>query len=637
MATEPQCLAGPSVAGPSTAASNKSAHQYQHFIPQFLLKNFSHKYVAPDYPDAARGRRRDPRTGIYSGEPVVNCLRLSDGFSLEECPARRACGLENMYEDTENPLKDYSHLENKFAALESTASLIYRKIIKTYKDGKDDIWLTRAEQDVLRKFMFLLTLRSVQYHRKFNLDSIQEYEGEDKGWLQEYMEGCRVIKPIDVWLQSLETIIDLEIDTDGKWEKFIKEAIYFPIGDMFVDYINEMYMTICTPDNHVEEFILTDNCCNVIEGRTPAYPDTNAVNHLDLAPCFHKFAPISPKLMIVLRSTLLPEPLDSANSVVTMWRQVQQQIWIDTRFGNGTKSLLEDLPIRKAKTTYMEEQLAYIKGLSQFMEREGREGTCKWTIASSGGHDLEQTNVQNVAAAKFLEDPNRAKDGTGGTTDSFQEDMAAAAIMLETWTMSVDLNYGSPEYEATCRRKLERLLEVATRALQSVQNVTLFVKEEYQGSEDLLAYAHSIIPDNEINVAMYKAFNESIAVVRGAGCGLESMGHFSLFGDAKWRIPNPASGQDEPFKVGKAKVNGKRGRKGKKTVCPAAPDVAIGKVSTESPGQNQQLDVKEKIDAQKAICSSQSGANKRKTSTGATKPCEDDKTKEEAEEEINRP
>ncbi|EHK18132.1 uncharacterized protein TRIVIDRAFT_134565, partial [Trichoderma virens Gv29-8] len=354
--------------------------QYQHFIPQFLLKNFSHKYVAPDYPDAARGRRRDPRTGIYSGEPVVNCLRLSDGFSLEECPARRACGLENMYEDTENPLKDYSHLENKFAALESTASLIYRKIIKTYKDGKDDIWLTRAEQDVLRKFMFLLTLRSVQYHRKFNLDSIQEYEGEDKGWLQEYMEGCRVIKPIDVWLQSLETIIDLEIDTDGKWEKFIKEAIYFPIGDMFVDYINEMYMTICTPDNHVEEFILTDNCCNVIEGRTPAYPDTNAVNHLDLAPCFHKFAPISPKLMIVLRSTLLPEPLDSANSVVTMWRQVQQQIWIDTRFGNGTKSLLEDLPIRKAKTTYMEEVNGELKPRTGQNHKPGQHDNFCFTI-----------------------------------------------------------------------------------------------------------------------------------------------------------------------------------------------------------------------------------------------------------------
>ncbi|KAL7911827.1 hypothetical protein GGI35DRAFT_300050 [Trichoderma velutinum] len=726
MATEPNCLAvGPNATGPNIAAS-KPSHRYQHFIPQFLLRNFAHKYVAPDSSDAAKGRKRNSKTGMYSGEPAVNSLRLSDEFSLEESPVRRTCGLENMYEDTGNLLKDHGHLEKKLAGLESTASFIYRKIIKIYKNGKDRIWLTRKEDDFLRKFMFLLTLRSVQYHRKYNLDSALEYDGDDRVWLQEYMEAYGFTKPIDVWLQSLETIIDLEIDLDGNWNELIKERIYFPIADLFIDHMNKMHMTICTPNNHAEEFVLTENCCNVNEGRIPAYQNENMINHLDLAPCFHKFAPISPKLMIVLRYNLLPEPLEGASLVATARRQAQTQKYVETQFSNGTKSMLGDLPIRRAKNTSMEEvngglvprtersqkscecdnfcftifkisaqhvrtingllinlafhglriiflkkkaflelitwflaepcivgtkltekhgaqQLAYIRGLFQFMRRERREIAFKWTSVPNKDGDPDQVHIYNVAATKFLEDLNRGNDGTGldletiykrlgGTTETLDEDMAVATIMFETWTMSVDLNHGSPEYESTCRKKLERLLAghqgrtstrfwiflkkmrlaqaVSTRALQSVHGVALFVKPECQGSEDMLAYAHSTVPDKELNVAMYKAFNESIVLVRGAACGLESMGQFSLFGNDKWRTSKP-SGREEPREVDKKKKE----KNGKKTGRPVLPDNTNEKTSTESVCKNKQLDSKEKSDDdKKESCSSQPENMNRKAS-----------------------
>lgn len=45
---------------------------------------------------------------------------------------------------------------------------------------------------------------------------------------------------------------------------------------------------------------------------------------------------------------------------------------------------------------------------------------------------------------------------------------------------------------------------------------------------------------------MYKAFNESIALTRGPGCSLESMGLFWLFGDERWRIPSPFSRRNQP-------------------------------------------------------------------------------------------
>ncbi|KKP00867.1 hypothetical protein THAR02_07013 [Trichoderma harzianum] len=674
MATEPDPLAvGPDTTGPSIAAS-KPLRQYQHFIPQFLLKNFAHKYVAPNSQDTAKGQKRNAKTGMYSGEPAVNTLHLSGDFYLEECAIRRTCGMEDMYEDTENLLKDHGHLEKKFAAMESKASLIYRKIVKT-----------------------------VKYHRKYNLDNVQDYDGDDKVWLQEFMETYGLAKPLDVWLQSLEMIIDVEIDPAGIWVELIKHSIYFPIADTFIDHMNKMYMTICTPEDHVDEFILTDNCCNVTEGKIAAYYIEAMMNHVDLAPCFHRFAPISPKLMIVLRYNLLPESIDSENPVPTVRQQTQNE----TDFGNGNESILENLPIRKAMITPMEEvngqlvprigkdqklcecdnfyftifklsaehvriinsllidlafhgsriiffrkkaflnliawylaepciigekltekhgaqQLSYIRGLFQFMRREGREIPFKWTFELNEYGDLDQLHIRNVATTKFLEHPNHGKDGTGldhktlyeklgGTDETFHSDMAAATIMFETWTMSVDLNYGSSEYESSCRKKLERLLTghqgqsntrfwlflkkmrlgqaVANRALHSVQGVALLVKPECQGSEDVLAYAHSIVSDKELNVAMYKAFNESIVMVRGAGNGLESMGHFSLFGSKKWRNSKP-SGRGEPCEVDKKK----QGKKSEEMVSPALPDGRKGEASTESACKEKQFEAKEKRD-----------------------------------------
>lgn len=38
---------------------------------------------------------------------------------------------------------------------------------------------------------------------------------------------------------------------------------------------------------------------------------------------------------------------------------------------------------------------------------------------------------------------------------------------------------------------------------------------------------------------MYKAFIESMDLIRGPGRGVESMGHFDLFDDPSWRIPTP--------------------------------------------------------------------------------------------------
>lgn len=329
--------------------------EYQHFIPQFLLRNFSHKYAPPGKSKEGKSKKRDPKKKMYPGDQAVNSLCLSDDeFSFDECSVRRTCGLENMYVSPTKPLQDHGHLEKKFADFENKASCIYRKIIKAYEDGKPTIWLKRTEKDVLRKFVFLLGDRGEGFHRKYNLDSMQDYDDDDdKELLQHYMAKHGFTKPIDVWFQSLEAIIDLDIDTEGDWMQHISDSIYFPIAVKFISHICDMYMAICTPVNHDEEFILTDTCYNVSEGRTVAYFDISTGKHANIGPKFHRFAPISPRLLIVLRSTHLPEPLEDADPAIKVQREFQRQLCINSIYGSGIESILEDLPIRKARNNYM--------------------------------------------------------------------------------------------------------------------------------------------------------------------------------------------------------------------------------------------------------------------------------------------
>ncbi|KAK4060513.1 uncharacterized protein Triagg1_10740 [Trichoderma aggressivum f. europaeum] len=727
--------------------------EYQHFIPQFLLRNFSHKYVPPDRSKAGRPEKRDSKKKkMYPGDQAVNSLCLSDDeFCLDECSVRRICGLENMYVNPTKPSQDHGHLEKKFAVFENKASCIYRKIMKAHKDGKPAILLKRTEKDVLRKFVYLLTYRGEQFYRKYNVDGIEDYDDGDKELLQHYMAKHGFTKPIDVWLQSLEAIMDLDIDTEGCWKQHISKSIYFPIADQFIDHICDMYMAICTPVNPDEEFVLTDNCYNVCEGRTVAYFDASTGKHVSMGPRFHNFAPISPRLMIVLRSAHLPEPLEDADPAIKQWRQFQRRLYIDSIFGSGIESILEDLPVQKALNNYMEivdgrlaprpgwnrrlgindsfcftifkvptrhvrtingllidhayhgsriifnrkdifldlmewyltepcevgknltgdnalKQLQYIEGLSNFMSRQGREISPKMAFWPSEDRDLTQLQLKNIAGARFLEGV-RLKEGSigfgfdaiyeklGGTVAALEEDMAMTRTMLQIWTRCVDLDWGCPGYESIRRTKLAFLLDGYQRqpccrfwmflkwmrlaqqwGLESIQVMATFFEQACRGPEDMLAYAHPVIQQHELNMAMYKSFNESMARIRGTGCDLESMGLFSLFGDESWRIPTPFSRLNQPCEI----KGDKDGPDVNKTVRRSSLDsTKKRKASTQPPRQNQRFkhdEMKEKVGVSNASHSWLFATENRRVPTGPveqTKPCDDDEPKDVSDDVKN--
>jgi hypothetical protein len=296
--------------------AGNSRTQYQHFVPQFLLRNFSHSYrpQKDDRQKTKRSKRKDEKR-IYPGERVVNTLDLSEDLPVpREAPVNRVLGQMDMYRDTSKPSSDQQHIEQMFCNMEGQASIVFRKITKAFEQKENGLWLTREERDLLRKFLFLLKYRGDGFHHRFYHDNPESYKADDRELLWEYMAEMGFQRPADVWFHNLKTIMELHMDPEGKWEQDLPKRMFVDDAIWFIVHVQMMYMAICTPSNPADEFILTDNSYNVFEGPFCFVNDakTGNVEAASLTP-LHEFAPISPKLMIILRSSMLPVTEEDSN------------------------------------------------------------------------------------------------------------------------------------------------------------------------------------------------------------------------------------------------------------------------------------------------------------------------------------
>ncbi|KAJ4132144.1 hypothetical protein NW765_013957 [Fusarium oxysporum] len=297
------------------------APQYQHFIPQFILKNFDYPFSCPKAPtNGSKCKKHHHEKGKYPGDRVVNCLELlPEGFKVEELSIRRVCGLDDMYTDQSPNVKFPRELEAKFSRLESETSAVIRRIISSHQRGEEYVKINRTQQTVLRKFIYLLNQRGSGFFKTYNCNSINDYKKIDRDLLKEYMDRNGIERPLDIWLQ---------------------------------EHITEFWMSFCTPVSEDEEFILPDTGSHVYEGPTVNFQDKTTGEFIRLGPRFHLFTPISPLLMIVLRGNHLPEPHEENNPETKAGRQLYRQIEIDSIHGPGTKSILEDVPVHKAINSY---------------------------------------------------------------------------------------------------------------------------------------------------------------------------------------------------------------------------------------------------------------------------------------------
>ncbi|KAF2184774.1 hypothetical protein K469DRAFT_708533 [Zopfia rhizophila CBS 207.26] len=200
------------------ASLQGSQPEYHHFIPQFILENFSHKYsFSPCGSKSAPGRgKKNKKTNFYPGDPVLNIIDFKNEVpQFSESPVKRTFGFMDMCRDISN-ISDYYYLEKEIGKLESWVSVIIAGIRKALESGKSGISILRNERGILRKFVFLMKCWGQGFHGSFHGDESGNHNEDDKDCFKKHMQEKEYQNPVDVWFRSIKTILELKMDLKGK-------------------------------------------------------------------------------------------------------------------------------------------------------------------------------------------------------------------------------------------------------------------------------------------------------------------------------------------------------------------------------------------------------------------------------------
>jgi hypothetical protein len=202
-----------------------------------------------------------------------------------------------------------NHIEDKLGVLENKASQVVRRIKDAQKSGTATVDLTRIQLNDLRKFLFIMKYRNNKFWKKYSC-TMNEYSEVDKVYVQAFMRLRGFTKPAEVWLHTLKVILDTPIDERGKWQSAVCKNGFSHDAMWFVYHMTESYLSFCQPSHPDDEFIITENGFGINEGPTMYNYGMDPQTGLPTAKSgsyteYHKLAPLSPKLLLVLRSNCL--------------------------------------------------------------------------------------------------------------------------------------------------------------------------------------------------------------------------------------------------------------------------------------------------------------------------------------------
>lgn len=319
--------------------------QKHHFIPRFILR----KFAPEDQPPAGPARRGKNNKTRKRPDFLVNKIDLERSV-LTQRPVSTEFALVDMYRDPgfdENPY----HLEKKFSDLERQVSEIIQRAHNRFSQSLT-LELTRIELDRLRKFLFLMKYRNSGMFDRYNHDHIDEYQEDDRERMLCYMESSGFQRPRDVWFDNLRRFLDVKMDSARSWMDTLKTQMYPDDAMMMELHLIWSFIAFCEPAISADEFLLTQNAYCIFEG-----PSTSRINPITRKvesnyTEYHNFAPLSPKLIIVLRSHLLPSQGQDSDGL----RELRKQFAVFTQsqhlHPDKAGSILQDLPIQPCRTIY---------------------------------------------------------------------------------------------------------------------------------------------------------------------------------------------------------------------------------------------------------------------------------------------
>src|ERR1700722_4029082 len=252
------------MASPSAPAKS----QYHHYIPRFILPNFAHPFKPAEIPPKGSAKRgkRSRKNGYHPGEPMLHAINLTGATAeLIETAGSGAFEPGDMYRDLEGAANQH-YLEEQLSRLESRTGQIIHKIRKAFEAGEREVWITRPDRNMLRKFLFIMKYRGTGQHRRFYHQNAEGYSEDDREPLLTYMREKGYQKPIDVWFDNIKVMLELKMDPEGEWMEELRKRVYPDDAEMYIAHTQMMYLALCTPSAKDDEFLLTENAYNIHEG-----------------------------------------------------------------------------------------------------------------------------------------------------------------------------------------------------------------------------------------------------------------------------------------------------------------------------------------------------------------------------------
>ncbi|KAF4541535.1 uncharacterized protein LTHEOB_8530 [Lasiodiplodia theobromae] len=395
---------------PPTGQKSQEPKKYGHYIPRFLLRNFAHHSEAAilrnkKFEEQKRNQKIEGKRGKkkkWSKPDMLYVLQLEPEIKKTEVELGRVFGQDDMYRDLQRSTNQH-HVEEQLGKLECAVAPIIRKIREAQENGLPTVQLLRTERDELRRFLFVMRYRGSNQHKRFYHRDIETYNAPDRHRMVQYMRKKGFKEPIEVWLDNIKTMAEVKIDKDGEWFSEILDRMY--PGDAEWAFVNLqlMYLSFCTPSEHDEEFLLTENAFDIYEG--PVSFQLNPITGEKITTActeYHNFAVISPKIMMVLRSTLLPNAEEDALPGMREKRRLQREMHrrLHSEY-DMTGSFLETLPVTKARNSYTK----IVGGMPVLID--GEDGTPRADHRFDFRFfPLNSTNVQRINAVILNESYN---------------------------------------------------------------------------------------------------------------------------------------------------------------------------------------------------------------------------------------
>ncbi|KAG5954695.1 hypothetical protein E4U58_007500 [Claviceps cyperi] len=343
--------------------SQNAAPEYQQFMPRFLLENFSHSFriyeesegICKD-DEAARlaslrriGSLRRNGKKMRRGESIVNRVHMSSEFApIAKTPVGCDCGRFRISQRPGISNKEQNRIENKFMRLESEASVIFHRMLTALAEHSPGLWLTREERNLWGPDNF----------KRYCHATMTTFEADEKEQLVIYMKGHGFLRPIDVWLDNLDKLIDVKMDAEMDWIQQLPTRIYPTDAYWAITHCKSSYMSLCTSSSYDAEFLVTDNCYSIAEG--PRQFLWDAIS-----------SKLANKQSASLHDCQFPCREDSEDAKCTAAPDLWQS-WEKDRFEPISHPQLADSPVFKASNNYFDLANDVIRAVPGLVEKRSR-------------------------------------------------------------------------------------------------------------------------------------------------------------------------------------------------------------------------------------------------------------------------